>query len=1003
MNFYTIPSTQSFCDVLASHIDRLALDQSVNLSQIKIFLPTRRAVRTLQEAFLRQTNGNPRILPIMQPIGDADTEEMSFSMSGYGDYAAAIKSPIDPMRRQLILARMLEKAWQGEYYYAQALDVAGELGRFIDQLHMEEKSIDGLADIIDKKDFAAHWQMTLDFLNLLLKELWPTYLRDVEGKIDPGTYRSERIKMLAQYYTDNPPHNPVIIAGSTGSIPATRQFIKTIGQTNNGQVILPALDYMIDDVSWLKMREGHPQFLLKKLLDSCRADRKEVRIIGQSGVSAHQDRQFVISEMMRPGESTEQWQGLVDPVTVQKITSGINGITRCDCETEDEEANVIALSMLEIAADKDQKKTATLITPDRNLAMRVQSSLAQWGILCDDSAGTPLAKTPIGRFLGAVVRVTEQTGEINPVPLLAALKSPMAGGGSRWGFDKDFRTLVRMFEKKVLRGVRPANGFRGMRTHVDADKDASIASFIDHLENIFNPLMSLASGYHALDDYLVAHIEVMENLAARPDMQGANRLWVGDAGECLAGFLSALQGQSDITPEMTFSAYAELIEKLITTQNVNPRYGSHPRLSILGQIEARMVKADRVILGGLNEGVWPPDTGFDTWMSRPMRTDFGLPALEQKITLAAHDFASAFGSTDLFITRSIRVGGQPSIAARWLQRLDTILTASGMGKSHWPQQKGAAYIRWARMAKGRFDEAVPVQRPEPKPPIAMRPLEFSVTDIERWIRDPYVMYVKRILKLKKLDTVDMDVTVADRGTLIHDVLEQFVTDYPNDVLPGDAYDKLIAKGRDVFAQKAEHPEIHGLWWPRFEKTASWFIPHEKDWRQNTQKIHSEVKCSLDITVKNTVFNLHGKADRLEKRKDGSWVVIDYKTGSAPGVGDVTTGIASQLPLEAYILMQGGFPVASTGSKIGDMQYWSLGGSGDGGQASPAAGKGQSDPQNIAEEAGEGVLKLIATFYDKDVPYLASPDPAAMIKLEYNEYAHLERIAEWSVIGDGGDQ
>lgn len=998
MNFYTIPATSSFCDVLAAYVDGMAADYAADVSKIKIFLPTRRAKRTLQESFLRLSQGEPRILPIMQAVGDAETEEIAITMAGYGQDMAHLTLPIDPMRRQLILARLLEKAWKGQYHYTQALDVAAELGRFIDQLHTEEKTIDGLADLVDKRDFADHWQMTVDFLNLILRDLWPAILAE-EGKVDPGQYRSQRIGLLTQFYRENPPQHPVIIAGSTGSIPATREFIKTIAAAPNGHIILPALDCTADDNTWLDIHEGHPQYLLKKLLSVCNVDRHSVRVLGDDP-AAH-DRLFLISELMRPGESTEKWQSLIDPAQSARIENALNGITRCDCETEDEEANVIALSMLEIAADPAQEKTATLITPDRQLAMRVQSCLAQWGVTCDDSAGVALAATPVGRFMLSVPQSVSQN-DINPIAFLNVLKSPQAGGGASWQFDKDYRTLVRLLERHVFRGVRPAGGFDGMRRHVSANENHPeiLQGFINHLETLFAPLTKLTADRHDLATFITAHITVMENMAARPDMDGASRLWSGDAGVALAQFLTVLQGQNDITPPMTMREYADFMERMVAGQNINIQYGSHPRLTILGQIEARMVKADRVILGGLNEGTWPPDTGFDAWMSRPMRTDFGLPALEQKVTLAAHDFASAFGAADLFLTRSIRVGGQPAIPARWLQRLDTILTAARLAPRIWPQQNGAAYIHWAKSAKGDAANARPVTRPMPKPPVNARPTSFSVTEIERWMRDPYALYAKKILGLKKLDMVDMDVTVADRGTLIHDILEKFVSAYPDNTWPQYAYDKLITIGKDVFAAKAEHPEIHGLWWPRFEKTAAWFIPHETVWRQGTQRIHTESKCSMDFTVNDTAFNLHGKADRLEKRRDGTWTVIDYKTGSQPQVGDVVAGLANQLPLEAYILLNGGFADIGAVEEVSDLQYWMVGGSGEGGKCAAATGK--SDMKDVIKNTGEGVMRLISTFHDASVPYIASPNPHNAIKIEYNDYAHLARIAEWSVIGDGGD-
>lgn len=994
MSFYTIAATRSFCDELAAFTDRLVSETGMTAPQMRIFLPTRRSIRTLRDAFLRQTGGEPRLLPLMQAIGDADAEELAISMPETDFFPEGLVPPIDPLRRRLVLARLLEKAWQGEYHYAQALDVAADLGRFIDQVHTEELTIDGLSGVIDNHEFADHWKVTLDFLTLLLKDLWPAYLRE-EGRIDPGLYRRERIRAMSRLFRDKPPQTPVIVAGSTGSIPATRQFIKTVAGLPQGHIVLPALDGDLDDRSWLELHEGHPQYLLKRLLEECRVERKAVRHLGGG---ASKDRLFVSSEMMRPSQTTEQWQSLTDPLAVKRIRGGIDGIVRCDCENEDEEARVIALAMLEIAADPAQQKTCALITPDRNLAVRVQACLGQWDVQCDDSAGTALSATAIGRFMLSLAHVFGQEQDINPVPFLAALKSPYAGGGRSWPFTMEYRTLVRRLEKDIFRGIRPAGGFDGIIAGLTGNGKSGSADFAAHLAAYMASLSALAEGTHTLSKFVAAHVRVMEDLAARPDMDGAERLWRGEDGEAAAQFLIALQEQDDIAPALTMAGYGALFESLLAGQSVYPRYGTHPRLAILGQIEARMIKADRIILGGLNEGVWPPDTGFDAWMSRPMRASFGLPALERKITLAAHDFTSAFGSQDLVLTRAMRIGGQPAIASRWLQRLDTILTACGLPKQDWPQKTGARYRYWAHYLTGAFAEPVPITRPMPRPPLAVRPTMFSITDIERWVRDPYALYAKRILRLKTLDKVDMDITAADRGTLIHTAMDNFTRAYPGDTLPDGALDRLIAVGRDVFNRQAGHPEIHGLWWPRFVKAAEWYIGFEKKRRYAIAEIFSEAECTWSTTAGDMTFTLHGKADRLEKLKDGQWAVIDYKTGKPPEVRDVAMGIASQLPLEAYILMQGGFAVsAGPAESVTDMQYWTLGGSGEGGEARPAGGKNPEDTAELAQQAGDGVRRLIGAFHDETVPYIGSPDPGCLLR--HNDYAHLERIAEWSVVGE----
>lgn len=979
--FLSIPATESFADTLVTYCEHWAVADSIPLSEFKIYVPTRRAIRTMKEAFLRGSKGQARLLPLIQAIGDSDDTELSFITPHAPDLIPAISA----MERQIILARLLEKAWAGTYDFNNALKIAADLGHLIDQIHTENIALSRLDTVVEFREFSEHWNITLSFLKLLLDDLWPNYLQ-THGLCDPGLYRRLRIESLNDFYQKNAPKRPVIIAGSTGSHPATRALIKTIHSCDFGRIILPALDQVMDEAQWIEVKEGHPQYLIKRLLDYCKIPRKVVRGYG-AGIPDH-PRLFAVSQMMCPAEKTDQWQSLSDPITQKIIESGMGGITLCAADNEEREARIIAFSMAEIAADKTQEKTCTLITPDRNLAARVQSNLKQWGIVCDDSAGTPLPQTSLGRFVLSSIKA-QQIGQIYPLPFLSTLKSIHAGGG----IMDNFRTHLRRLEKDVLRGVRPYGSIADLKNHTDRHND-----FITHLAQIFEPLSMLGNDRHPLKDWVDAHIAVIESIAATPDQSGTSRLWIGHIGEAMANFFEQIQNYDHALAPMTQTDYAAFIDVMMGTISVRPPYGTHPRLSILGQIEARMVSADRVILAGLNEGTWPPDSGFDAWMSRPMRADFGLPSLEQKTTLAAHDFATALGGRDVFITYSRRKGGQPAMPSRWIQRMETMMTAAKIDPAHWPHHRGETYCHWERILH-HPDTVQPCTRPMPTPTAIRRPTKFSVTDFGRWMRNPYALYAKKVLRLRKLDDVDMEASVADKGTLIHAAMESFTKAYPV-ALPNQPLSHLLTIGRDHFDAAAPSPEIQGLWWPRFEMAAQWVIDHEQTWRNDTMRIHSEQECAMTITIDGKDYDIIGKADRIEQRTGGEWAIIDYKTGSMPATKDVNAGIDNQLPIEAFILKSGGFGGLSLNADTTiDSFYWTLSGGKQGGEARIAQGPKGNDSQSLTDQAGEGIHNLITAFADGSVPYIATPD--ASISLKYNDYEHLERMAEWSVI-DGGE-
>src|SRR5207247_10922809 len=115
-----------------------------------------------------------------------------------------------------------------------------------------------------------------------------------------------------------------------------------------------------------------------------------------------------------------------------------------------------------------------------------------------------------------------------------------------------------------------------------------------------------------------------------------------------------------------------LLGAMIATEMLRPRFGRHPRLSIWGPLEARLQRADLLVLGGLNEGTWPPSVETGPWLNRPMRTALGLPQPERRIGLSAQDFASALAAGRVLLTRAEREGGAPTVPSRWLARLDAL-------------------------------------------------------------------------------------------------------------------------------------------------------------------------------------------------------------------------------------------------------------------------------------------------------------------------------------------
>jgi ATP-dependent helicase/nuclease subunit B len=801
----------------------------------------------------------------------------------------------------------------------------------------------------------------------------------------------------------------VIAAGSTGSVPASADLIALVAGLPQGMVVLPGLDRDADPATWdaIAADQSHPQFGLGQLLTRLEIAPRDVAVWPSAGFAgAPPLRARIVADALLPAAITEHWeqhakQCLADAAGAHAVEQAWRDVARIDCTTEQEEAGVIALLLRE-AVERPAPERAALVTPDRGLARRVKAELLRWGIAIDDSAGEALRLTPPAAFFLLIAEAA--AAQWAPVPLLAVLKHPLASGGLA---PADFRNKVRALERAVLRGPRPAPGLKGLRDTIEsARKDEKHEGKRTALRDagwFVDGLIEMTAAFDDLDgprpiaNRLEAQVRVVEALVATDAESGTARLWAGEDGEALADFIQDLLLAGRDMPAFDGPGYAALLPELMEGLAVRPRYGLHPRLFIWGPLEARLQQAEFVVLGGLNEGVWPPEPAVDSWLNRPMREKFGLPAPERRIGLSAHDFQQAMGARQVVLTRSLRADGQPTIPARWLLRLEaylkrlgieqTLIAASGQSAPVW---------RGWRQRLDRAEMVQPIARPMPKPGAKRRPAGLSVTQIETWMRDPYAIYARHILNLRPLDPIDQDPDFSDLGTIVHQALHRFVSEFPDD-LPSDAEARLLEIGQEEFKPFEEKPAVMAFWWPRFEKIAHWFVANEIARRPGLDESHTELSGALKLTEVKPAFELRARADRIDRQADGELVVIDYKTGQPPKPKEVILGLAPQLALEAAIIQGGAFEGLSKGT-VARLEYWRLSGGATSGEVhevrQPGRGGGPVDPNALADEARAGLVALLRAFGQDGTAY--PPVPRAEHAPRFNDYEHLERIGEWSV-------
>jgi ATP-dependent helicase/nuclease subunit B len=973
---YAISADRPFLATLADGLLAMAGDEPLRLCRSTVLLPTRRAVRALREAFLRVSHGGiepgrPLLLPRMRAVGDLDADEIDLASGGDGD-SLTIPPALPELRRRLLLTRLVmfwgERRGHGALAPGQAAALAAALARLIDTVATEGASFDRLPDLAPE-ELAEHWQTVLGFLEILPRA-WPDMLA-AEGAIDAADRRNRVLRRQAELWRRAPPREPVVAAGLSGGIPAIEELLTVVAGLDRGAVILAGLDRGCDRKTWraIEQDEAHPQHLLAALLKSLELSPDEVPDWPQGSAPGTRSRRLrLVAQALQPAGLTDGWRDLTpEPAEV------LDGLSRYDCANPQDEAVTIALLLRRKL--ETPGATAALVTPDRELARRVAAELGRWGIEIDDSAGLPLSRTPPGTFLRLVLDLADS--ELAPVPLLAALKHPLAAGGLA---PETFRDLARRLERRI-RGPRPAPGFAGLNAAL-AGTEPAVRGFAARLQTCLGALPELLQEPEVrLSDVAAAHVGAAERLAAGAGETGVARLWREAAGEAAARFCHELIEAAQDFPLLPGRHYPALFDALAAGFVVRPAFGRHPRLMIWGLLEARLQQADLLVLGGLNEGTWPGAPAADPWMSRQMRREFEIALPERAIGLAAHDFAQALGAPEVALTRAARREGVPTVPSRWLLRLDTVLRAVGLDSALVPEREvdGAATL---------LDEPpqfCPMPPAMPRPPLAARPRSLPVTQIETWLRDPYAIYARYVLALKALDELDEDPGRAELGTCVHAALDEFVRKFPQ-ALPDDAGAELLRIGREAFGPILSRPGVWAFWWPRFQRIAQWFVAEERERRAELIDSLSEQKGELAIRAPGGPFIVSAVADRIDRLAAGGLVLVDYKTGALPSAKEIEAAVAVQLPLEGAILRDGAFGALS-GTPIA-LEYWRLTGGDPPGRRHPIGG---ADPSVLIDRALRRVRALIERFDNPATAYLPTPAPESAPR--FSDYRHLERLGE----------
>ena len=946
-------SGQAFPETLLEGLtNRLQGAAPEQWARVEVYVNTQRMHRRLAELFLQ---GPARLMPKFHLVTDLAHDPL----------LTDLPMPVPTLKRRLEIAQLVRKLIQRVEGLAPAsavFDLANSLADLMDEMQGEGIAPD-VIEGLDISDFSGHWERALQFITIVQ--------RYFEGGEAPDKEARQRASVLAltQRWQESPPDHPILVAGSTGSRGTTFHLMKAVAGLPQGAVILPGFDFDMPRRVWAqlsdpKTSEDHPQFRFSRLLGALDLTSEQVIPWIESAPKAAA-RNRLVSLALRPAPVTFHWRQEGPYLT--ELDQATQDITWLEAPNQRVEAKAIALRLRQAA---ELGQTAAVISPDRNLTRRIATALAAWNITPDDSAGIPLSLTAPGRFLLHVLDLAQP--QLTSETLLVLLKHPLAHSGADRGQHlRNTREL-----ELYLRRDGPA--FLTAQTLLQwAETKDHYRPWVDWINaKVFD---RWPQGPQPLENWIAHHRTLAEGLSAGL-VGDSGQLWEQAPGRDTKTAIENLTKYAPAAGDVELTDYSAILRGVLNAGQTRNQNHVHSNILIWGTLEARVQSADLVILAGLNDGTWPEPPAPDPWLNRSLRLQAGLLLPERRIGLSAHDFQQAVGAKAVWLTRSIRSDDAETVPSRWLNRIENLL--NGLEKpddASWMDRMRARGNEWLGKVEALEAPQVtpPSIRPSVAPPVACRPESLPVTDIKHLIRDPYAIYAKRILDLKRLDSLTKSPDAPLRGTVIHDLLEAFLQTGPWTNAEA-AKATLLALAEERLQATVPWPAARRMWLARVVRFSEWFVTQEIVRHAQIVSTKTEIKGEIDLPELN--FTLRGTADRIDLLNDGTAHIYDYKTGKPPTRAQ-QLHFDKQLLLEVEILRRGGFP--GLGSlKVTGATYIGL-------DNAPTELPAPIDEADVWSDFS----KLIRAYQSAEQGYAAR---RAMLKAEESsDYDHLARYGEWS--------
>lgn len=928
---YNISANYDFCQTL-HHFVRNNFNDS---NKPTIFLPSQRLCRELKQVFLREKTHS--LIPQIKAIANIDINDFwlinSKSQAAKDDIKNAIEEILEYkvisgmdeifyIAQQAKKSQILEKQASTNQY----LKLAYNLQDLFNDL--EQENIENIEFcIIDDSNLAQHRQITLEFLKNFYSVIKNSLAK--EKKLLAGSFYNLIIKKFNELLDNYKLNQPVIIAGSTGSLKINKLFIKSISAQEDGIVILNNyLDQQLD------ISESHPQFFNHQLLQAI--EKKPQNIINLENKDfqiSQQRRQEMAKYLFLPSKQLSLWHDIKNQKEIKQDIE--SNFTIIEGKNEFDEVRKIC----QIAANSIAHSNIGIVSNDANISRLICKELAIHNISFNDGIANIISNTSLVQFIELVSEFC--SNEFNSHHFLAILKNKLCHYCEQ-------EEIITRFECEIIRQQRIDNTILGIKERLKDVDDEKLHSLFN---NFYDELKPLKQNNQSLAQHISELINIIENLTKKSWLELSSSQ---EGGIEIFEFFDKLKQQHDFYCD--FSEVDKIIKNLTTKTSFFKQANSNLKIHLLSSIEARLIEFDIIIICALNEGIFPKTTN-ENWLGIKIRKDLGIEKSLKQIGKNAHDFCHYLTNKKVILSRHLSCNNAPTIASQFWIRFNLFCQKILAKPDKIPDEKADnKYLAISNIKENGHRHNIKID-------------QISITDLVKLNKNPYFVYAKKILKLKDIKEIDYQPSFSEFGSFIHKALEVYINKEGN----------LEINFKKIFNDFFYSKEAEIIWWSKFKKILENFIndDNEIESYQNFAEVAAKNNL-LDLTIV-------GKIDRIVIDKSGFIKIFDYKTGTIPSKKDVLDGIESQLLIAALLLIYGTNQDKISNidiNKINGLGYWKIS------SATKNTIKIMVDDKNIAEiitQTKENLEKIINYYLIQDNRFEANASD------EFDCYKHLARI------------